>query len=78
MQWRVQRMHRRNRKRNHKIRIQDKLYTKIMDYKAEYFKTNVEPALKNASTAEDMLNILLDHYHLPLFYFTEYLRLLKT
>lgn len=35
-----------------------------MDYKLTYFKTIVEPALKSASTAEDMLAILQEHYHL--------------
>lgn len=35
-----------------------------MDYKLHYFKTQVEPALKGCSTAEDMLHVLLDHYHL--------------
>ena len=35
-----------------------------MDYKLTYFKTIVEPALKNASTAEDMLVVLQEHYHL--------------
>lgn len=35
-----------------------------MDYKLHFFKTHVEPALKAASTAEDMLNVLQEHYHL--------------
>lgn len=35
-----------------------------MDYKLHYFKTQVEPKLNSASTAEDMLHILLEHYHL--------------
>ena len=35
-----------------------------MDYKNYFFKTEVEPALKNAATAEDMLEILHEHYHL--------------
>ena len=39
-------------------------YTRTMDYKNHFFKTEVEPALKNASTAEDMLEILHEHYHL--------------
>jgi len=37
---------------------------KIMDNKLNYYKTQVEPALKGASTAEDMLKVLQDHYHL--------------
>jgi len=35
-----------------------------MDYKLQYWKTHVEPALKNCSSAEDMLEVLNAHYFL--------------
>jgi hypothetical protein len=35
-----------------------------MDYKNAYFKHEIEPALKNCSTAEDMLEVLLKGYDL--------------
>ena len=35
-----------------------------MDYKLHYFKAQVEPELNHAQTAEEMLHVLLDHYHL--------------
>lgn len=37
---------------------------RTMDYKLHYFKTQVEPELSAAQTAEEMLHILLDHYEL--------------
>ena len=37
---------------------------KIMDYKLHYYKTQVEPELNAAGTAEEMLHVLLDHYEL--------------
>jgi len=40
------------------------LFTTIMDYKQAYFKNEIEPALNNCQTAEDMLVVLLEGYDL--------------
>ena len=39
-------------------------YTRTMDYKLAYYKNEIEPALKNCSTAEDMLLVLQNGYDL--------------